>query len=182
MIYICPLRDLAFHTRNLRASHVISLLGVEGEAERPPGILQKDHLQLRVDDIAQDVPGYVRPNEEHAIDLISFARRWDRSGPLIIHCYAGVSRSTAAALIILGLFNPGREAEAARLLREQAPHAKPNPLLIAAADRYMRWEGRMVAAVTAMGPADPSRQGLLVALPVRLPKRRSSNGNDPASP
>lgn len=176
-IYICPLRDLAFHTRNLRASHVISMLGVEGEADRPPGILAKDHLRMQIDDIAQDIPGYVRPNEEHAIDLIAFARRWDRSAPLIIHCYAGISRSTAAALIILGLFNPGREAEAARLLRERAPHAKPNRLLIAAADRYMRWDGRMVAAVTAMGPSDPSRQGLLVGLPAILPV--SKNRNDP---
>ena len=70
---------------------------------------------------------------------------------MIVHCYAGVSRSTAAALTILCQYNPGREMEATQALRRAAPHAKPNRRIIAIADQLLRSENRLVEAVDAMG-------------------------------
>ena len=82
---------------------------------------------------------------------------------MLIHCYAGISRSPAAALIAMVLDAPGREQAAALTLREAAPHAQPNRLLIELSDDLLGRGGRLVAALDAMGPAstaDPER-GLL---------------------
>ena len=46
------------------------------------------------------------PCETHVADLVQFARDWDRKAPLLIHCWAGISRSTAAAFISLCALNP----------------------------------------------------------------------------
>ena len=100
--------------------------------------------------------------------LITFGTTWNKAGPLIIHCYAGVSRSTAAALTILCLYNQGREEKAAQVLRERAPHAQPNQLMIAIADRLLRCDGRLVNAVNTFGPAQILGLGSLVKLPADL--------------
>jgi predicted protein tyrosine phosphatase len=90
---------------------------------------------------------------------------WPGDEPLLVHCYAGVSRSMAAALIALSLEDDRREMEAARILRAAAPHAHPNARIVALADRLLGRQGRLVAANQAMGPATPVVEGPLVELP-----------------
>jgi len=69
-----------------------------------------------------------------------------------VHCYAGISRSTAAAFISACVLNPERnEAEIAARLRAASQTAYPNRRLIALADRHLDRKGRMVAAVEGMG-------------------------------
>ena len=74
------------------------------------------------------------------------------------------TREMAAALIALSLPVPGREIEAARHMRAEAPHASPNRRLIALADAALGCEGRLIAARDAMGPARPASAGPLVRL------------------
>ena len=70
--------------------------------------------------------------------LVKFARDWDRKAPLLIHCWAGISRSTAAAFITLCALNPDiEELELARALRRASPTAYPNRLLVALADEAL---------------------------------------------
>ena len=38
------------------------------------------------------------PEREHLDNLLGFVHAWDRAEPMVINCFAGVSRSTAAAL------------------------------------------------------------------------------------
>jgi predicted protein tyrosine phosphatase len=88
-------------------------------------------------------------------DLIAFARDWDESAPMLIHCWAGISRSTAAAFTIACERSaPGKEAAIARALREAAPHAYPNRRIVALADDLLGRRGRMVDAVEAIGLGD----------------------------
>jgi predicted protein tyrosine phosphatase len=85
-------------------------------------------------------------------ELIAFAGAWDRAEPLLIHCYAGVSRSTAAAFIAACALGPERdEGEIARALRAASPTATPNARLIALADAALDRGGRMIEAVAAIG-------------------------------
>jgi predicted protein tyrosine phosphatase len=58
-------------------------------------------MRLCVHDIAEAVEGSVAPDESHIADLLGFARSWDRTAPFLVHCWAGISRSTAAAYILL---------------------------------------------------------------------------------
>jgi predicted protein tyrosine phosphatase len=84
--------------------------------------------------------------------LLDFVGAWDRTEPLLIHCYAGVSRSTAAAFIAACALAPARdEGEIARALRAASPTATPNARLIALADAALGRGGRMTDAVAAIG-------------------------------
>ena len=105
-----------------------------------------------MNDICEPQPGLVLPCETHVADLVRFAREWDRQAPLLIHCWAGISRSTAAAFISLCALNPdGSELELARALRRASPTAYPNRLLVALADEVLSRNGRMIAAVEDIG-------------------------------
>ena len=66
------------------------------------------------------------PGEGHVRALLDFARSWDRRAPLVIHCFAGISRSTAAAYSVAAALAPKRdEAELAATLRRLSPSATP---------------------------------------------------------
>jgi predicted protein tyrosine phosphatase len=69
------------------------------------------------------------------------------SGTLLIHCEAGVSRSTATALIIYACWlGKGREDEAMRRVLAQRPFAIPNRRMVALADRLLVLDGRLLQA------------------------------------
>jgi predicted protein tyrosine phosphatase len=126
------------------------------------------HLRVAVDDISEQIDGAVIAEEEHVQELVTYLQSWPGDERLLIHCYGGVSRSMAAALIALTIDLEGREVEAAQMLREAAPHAQPNTRIIALADRILGKRGRLVAAREAMGPAVPAHEGPLVELsPIR---------------
>jgi predicted protein tyrosine phosphatase len=84
--------------------------------------------------------------------LLMFIKSWDKEHPLLIHCWAGVSRSTAAAYIAKCVLQPKRdEADLALELRAASLSATPNPMLIALADEALGREGRMRRAIDAIG-------------------------------
>lgn len=139
---------------DLGATHILSLLGIEGIPDTPNGIDPARHLHIEVDDFPAPYAGDIAPTIEHVRDVLAFAKTWDRQGALFVHCYAGISRSTAAALAILCQYNPGREMEAAWALRKAAPHAKPNRRIIAIADRLMGLDNRLEEAVETIGPGN----------------------------
>ena len=86
---------------------------------------------------------------------------WDRRAPLVIHCYAGVSRSTASAFATACALNPKRdEIEIARQIRAASPIASPNRLIVALADRALGREGRMLRALDKMGAASMMVEGV----------------------
>jgi predicted protein tyrosine phosphatase len=169
MIYICSLAEVLKHASTLRPTHVVSLLGDDPFPDTPEWIEARRHLRIRVHDIGEPAEGLIHPDEEHVADLIRFGEEWARTGPVLIHCYAGISRSTAAALTLCVQHNIGRERDAARLLRRRAPHAQPNRLMIGLADRMLGCEGRLVSAVQEIGLAEYRGPGCLVELPLELP-------------
>ena len=82
------------------------------------------HLVLGMDDISMPMDGYVIPCEEHVTRLITFVRGWDRAAPMVVHCYAGISRSTASAFAAVCALNPHRdEISIARQIRAASPIA-----------------------------------------------------------
>lgn len=166
MIYVCSLEAMPGIVARHAPSHLVSLLAPENMVETPSGVRPDNHLKLGLHDITEPFLDYTAPAAGHIESLLSFGAAWDRAAPLVVHCHAGVSRSTAAALILLCQRNAGREQEAALELRERAPHAMPNRRMIALADRAMALEGRLVAAVAALEPADFFGAGEIVALPV----------------
>jgi predicted protein tyrosine phosphatase len=105
-----------------------------------------------MDDITLPLEGYTAPADEHVSKLIAFVRGWDRAAPLVMHCYAGISRSTAAAYVAACTLNPQRDERAiARKLRLASPTATPNLRIVALADRALGRGGRMTTAIEEIG-------------------------------
>jgi predicted protein tyrosine phosphatase len=152
MIHVCSLARLHETVDDTGARHVVSLIGDEARIERPSAIAEENHLWLRLHDISSPLDGYVMPDEEHIANLFSFVRQWDRRAPLVVHCYAGISRSTASAFASVCALNPHRDEESIALaLRRASPTATPNIRIVSLADRLLGRKGRMVAAIETIG-------------------------------
>ncbi len=156
------------HAEALRPDRVITLLQAEWQPPTPPGVAPEHHCRVVINDITEPSEDQILPTREHVEALIAFLEA-SRQASLLVHCYAGVSRSTAAALIAMVLDAPGREREATRALRSAAPYAQPNRLIIRLADEILERRGGLVAALAAMGPATAvSEAPGLLELPRRV--------------
>ena len=151
-IIVSPLRDAPTVIKWKKPSHVITLLE-EGLMSQAPRALYPDrHLKLNVHDIWEQVAGETLPDAGLVRKVLDFAATWDGRDPMLVHCWAGVSRSTAGAFIVACDRNPGAdEAQIAQALRKASPGATPNPLIVQLADEVMGRGGRMVEAVQAIG-------------------------------
>ncbi|MFE9083896.1 tyrosine phosphatase family protein [Brevundimonas sp. NPDC003935] len=150
-LIVAPLHDVAGLVASHRPSHLISLASPR-HVDAPLADAPPHRLDLRFNDIAAPREGLVPPTEADIAALLAFAEGWDGTRPLLIHCWAGVSRSTAAAYVIAcARSEPGREQAWAARLRVAGPTATPNPLIVALADRLLNRDGAMVRAVAAIG-------------------------------
>lgn len=167
MIHVCSLSRLHETVERTGARHVISLINGGTVFTRPSNVDPTNHLFLGLNDIVEEMEGLVAPGEHHMHELLDFVRAWPREAPLVIHCYAGISRSTAAAYATLCALMPERdEAELAQDLRRASPTATPNARLIALADGALGREGRMVRAIAAIGRGGDAFEGEPFSLPL----------------
>jgi predicted protein tyrosine phosphatase len=167
MIHVCSLARLHETVQQTGALHIVTLLKHTDRVERPSHIAEGNHLILGMDDVTEPMDGYVLPCEEHVTRLIRFVRGWDRAKPLVVHCFAGISRSTAGAYVAACALNATRcELTIARELRRVSPTATPNNRIVSIADRVLGRSGRMIAAIESIGrgamayEADPFRLAL----------------------
>jgi predicted protein tyrosine phosphatase len=167
LILVTPLSQVEATIRRHKPSHLMTLLSPGHMIETPEGIGPGNHLRLGLNDVVATDIADDPPNSKHVDELIRFGRGWDAKAPLLIHCWAGVSRSMAAAYIILcDRFGPFREKEIAKSLRVRAPHAYPNPLLVEFADKALGRNGRMSMAVASIGRGTIVAEGEIVEFPL----------------
>lgn len=160
MIHVCSLSHLHSTVTQTGARHIVTLINDGTRVTRPTCVPAEDHLFLGMHDILAEQEGFNAPAETHVHDLIAFVTRWHRRTPLVVHCWAGISRSTAAAFITACALNPGRhEAAIAQALRRASPSATPNARLVRLADAVLGREGRMSAAVEAIGRGAECAEG-----------------------
>jgi predicted protein tyrosine phosphatase len=150
-IYVCPLSKVHEVVAVSGAGALVSLLSPGHPMTCPEAISPERHLALGLSDIVAPLDGHVLAQQSQVESLLAFFHTWDRARPLVIHCYAGVSRSTAAGYIALCALTPKPEIEIARELRRLSPSATPNRHLVSLADTLLSREGRMTAAVKAIG-------------------------------
>lgn len=165
-LHVCPLARLADTVTATRASHVVTLINVGTPVRRPAEITPERHLFIGVSDILDPLDGHVLPGEKHVTALLEFVRGWDRKRSLVIHCYAGISRSTAAAFITTcALFPEQDEMAVAQRLRRASPTATPNLRLVATADSLLGRHGRMCDAIEAIGRGADAYEGTPFHMP-----------------
>jgi predicted protein tyrosine phosphatase len=168
LILITPLSAVPDALKSHAPSHMVTLLSEAYMIDTPAGFPAERHLKLSMHDIA-DPSGDQAPGREHVDRLIAFGRGWDARAPMLVHCWAGVSRSTASAYTVLcDRLGPGREDDIARALRERAPHAQPNRLIVRLADEALGRGGAMVRAIDAMGSGVMVTEGVPVEIPLEF--------------
>ncbi|MEN8722249.1 MAG: protein tyrosine phosphatase [Alphaproteobacteria bacterium] len=165
-IIVSPVTHIDKVTRDHDPSYIVSLIGEEFMPPTPSGYDPDRHIKLAMQDIHTPQDGMIMPGEDHARRVIDIAAQWDQQKPLLVHCWAGVSRSGAAALITLAVLNPGREVEAGQHMRACSPWARPNPALIEAADKLLGTRGRLVNAALKMGPGNVDLHGRPYDIPL----------------
>ena len=141
---ICDLNTV----RSLDLSQYSGVITIEEpDTEDPFRIDVVPQLVLQFHDIDMTMLGYVEPESEHVQQALAFAREID--GPLLVHCRAGVSRSTAIALAIAAdRLGAGNERQACVWLRQTYPQAQPNRLVVFLADGVLGRGQALIKAVT----------------------------------
>ena len=166
-INVCSLSLLDATVMATGAKQILTLLNVGTKVVRPASVDERMHLFLGMNDIVEAVDGQILPGDDHLSQLLRFVRGWDQQSPLVIHCFAGVSRSTAAAFTTACALNPGLdEHELAQTIRRLSPTATPNRRIVALADDRLGRKGRMLAAIDAIGRGEECFEGVPFALKV----------------
>ena len=148
-VTICGLDELDWHCE-AGVSHVLSIL--DPSWPEPAAFAAYDphrRLELRFHDIIEPQPGWIAPQQGDVERLLAFGRDMAAEGGahLLVHCHAGVSRSTAAAVLLLAQARPGLPAEEAmRAVAELRPRAWPNLRIIEFGDALLGRGGEIVAA------------------------------------
>ncbi|MCO5130666.1 MAG: protein tyrosine phosphatase [Xanthobacteraceae bacterium] len=156
-IHVAPLSAVAEVARQLPRYDLVTLLSPGSDAAAPAALTPRRRLHLAFHDIAEPRDGLIAPDAAMIAALLDFGRA--REAPLLIHCWAGVSRSSAAAYVLACDRHPGREREFATALRARAPFATPNALMVRLADDLLGRHGAMAAAIAAIGRGAEAREG-----------------------
>ncbi|MBK6703391.1 MAG: protein tyrosine phosphatase [Caulobacteraceae bacterium] len=169
-IIVCPSPDAPEIAERRKPPRVVSLL--DPRSPFPELGMGERHLQLDVHDINQEEEDMDACCDTRMGRIIEFVRGWDRNAPILIHCWAGISRSTATTYITACVHNPGADERAiAEALRDASPTATPNRRFVALADQALGRNGRMSAAIEAIGPGYPRWPDIKEAEPFTLQSR-----------
>lgn len=155
LLTVCGLEELDGHS-GANVTHVLSIL--DPDCPEPEGFARwKRHhrLTLRFHDIIEAVPGQVLPEREDVGRILAFADdlaadAHERSeGHLLVHCHMGISRSTAAMIMLLAQAYPDEdEASIVGRLVAIRPQAWPNLRMTTFADELLGRGGRLSAEVS----------------------------------
>ena len=147
---ICGLDELADYA-GADVSHVVSIID---PAIRDPAVFKiyppHVHVTYRFDDVIREIPGFMAPEPQDVQRILAYGENLHHQTVrhLLIHCHAGVSRSTAMAAILMAQGNPGREEEAFAEIRRIRPRSWPNSRMIEFADAQLGRGGALTAALT----------------------------------
>ena len=130
-------------------THVLSIL--DPDWPEPASFWAFDqHLRttLHFHDAIEPAPGIILPQAAEVDAILAFGRQvGDGIGHLLIHCHAGISRSTAAMAMILTQAFPGKDEIAiVDRLMQIRPQAWPNSLMLELADELLGRNGRLTRA------------------------------------
>lgn len=167
MIHVSSLSRLRDVATQLGSFDLLTMLSPGSAIGATDGLRPERHLHLSFHDIVEARPDLVMPDREVVEAILDFGRDWTADRPMLVHCWAGVSRSSAAAYVMACDRNPGREHDLAVELRRRAPFATPNRLMVALADGVLGRSGAMIDAIERIGRGADIFEGIPYQLPAR---------------
>ena len=151
-VTICGIDELECHCAG-GITHVLSILDPGWpEPESLNGFSINRRLRLRFHDVIESQPGWIAPERWDVELLLAFSRdlAMSEATHLLVHCHAGVSRSTAAATLVMAQARPDRPAD--DVLREIVrlrPRAWPNLRILELGDEILGRQGEIIEAARA---------------------------------
>ena len=144
---VCGIEELPLH-QVAGVTHVLSILDPDWPAPEALGRYEASRrLELRFHDIIDPQPGWIAPAAADIERLLAFGGELGREAHLLVHCHAGVSRSTAAAALILAERHPDQPAAAALdAVSRRRPKAWPNLRILELGDALLGRRGEIVDA------------------------------------
>ena len=160
-VTICGISELPQHC-SAGVSHVLSI--IDTHEPRPPALddfYGVDHELIRFDDVVAEYPGFEACTLAHIVRVLEFGERVHANpkGHVLVHCHAGISRSTAAAAILMAQHAPGQEEAAFLRLLDLRKHGWPNTRMVEFADQLLKRDGALLRGLVAY------RRALLEAKP-----------------
>jgi predicted protein tyrosine phosphatase len=169
MIHVSSFSALEAVTARLQSCDLLTLLSPDYPAVDWSAYTCERHVRLAFHDIVEPMPGLTAPDRDMMQAVLDFGRNSGPEQSLLIHCWAGISRSSAAAFIIACDRNPGFEHDIANELRRRAPFVTPNRLMVRLADELLARDGRMIEAIDGIGRGAEAREGEPYQLPLNWP-------------
>lgn len=124
---ICAKNQVRKTVKRFEATHLISLVDPHDRMPRPHRIERGNHLVMHFDDV--DDPRLPdAPQREHLVRAIEWVDRLPETARLVVHCTAGISRSTALSYGLLR--GSMREQDAMAYVLQIRPEAQPNNLMM----------------------------------------------------
>jgi len=139
-------------TVGAKFQHVISINDPETPPPRRLGHHPGRHLILHFHDVTRPAEhGLTPPSSEDVRRILEFARDIADDHDVLVHCAAGISRSSAAGLAVLAATSPLEPGPAAAksLLRElldAKKHIHPNRDMVLDIDRQLGFDGSLLEA------------------------------------
>jgi predicted protein tyrosine phosphatase len=167
MIHVSSLSALNNVTASLPIYDLLTLLSPDYPEADWSALACERHVRLAFHDIAEPIAGLTAPDRDIMQAVLDFGRSSEHQRALLIHCWAGISRSSAAAFVIACDRNSGFERDIAIELRRRSSSATPNRLMVRLADDLLQRDGRMVEAIERIGRGADAREGEPYALPLK---------------
>src|SRR6266566_3267469 len=79
MLHVCSLAALLDTVKATGASHILTVMANVAQVQRPLSVLEANHLRVQMDDITEEMDGFVAPSEAHVEKVLDFVRNWDRN-------------------------------------------------------------------------------------------------------
>jgi predicted protein tyrosine phosphatase len=168
-IHVSSLNALAGVAARLTSFDLLTLLSPGHPETHWSGLNCHRHIRLAFHDIVEPLPDLVAPDHDLMRAVLDFGREAPPQRPLLIHCWAGISRSSAAAFAVACDRNRGFEREIASELRRRAPSVTPNRLMVRLADDLLHRDGRLIGAIERIGRGAEASEGAPYALPLQWP-------------
>jgi len=125
------------------AGHLVSILDPGDRLFLTPRLHQINRLHQFFEDVL-DEEVLNAPTREHVQELLDWGAQLPSDAVVVVHCFAGISRSTAAALALL-VQHSGDVESSVRQLLEVRPQACPNPVISKFADELLGMKGALFA-------------------------------------
>lgn len=159
---ICGLEELPGHCTPETVpgvTHVLSILDPGWPEPEPIRNFDLERrLKLHFHDVIEPMPGWIAPERWDVELLLAFGRKLTQSAEtasqangthLLVHCHAGLSRSTASAILLLAQSYPSKPAHdiVGQIIRLR-PQAWPNLRIIELGDALLGRDGEIIASVS----------------------------------